>query len=630
MPHDILLNTLSANAPHWRALPLKDKIQLLDTMVIALQSLNVEGHLEWSAASLRTQLMDPVAQELEGAFEALISVSVIKGQLTRLRSTLLALSSTGAATRPKSLRVHTTSKNEEQIIAEVFPLETADKFGPQGKWTGELWLKPGHEATQASCMVEPAAGDAPAPARVCVVLGAGNQGFLTLVDALDVLFVQNETVLVKHHPLRGYQDKFMRVVFRPLFDRGFMGAVFDTTVAESSALVSDPRVGHVHMTGGKATHDAIMWGTQEESADRRRRNEPKLKARMTSELGCVTPWVVVPAVFTEKELLHQASHLAAVLNANSSCNCNAPKCVMMSGTWAQREQYVEAVKSALRELPPTPPYYPGETGRYDRFRQAYPSSSHQIQSNADVVRRVRVKAHGGSEEDGVAANGVDVGPTDLPFLTIPLEIEADGTCETDYALVNEAFAPVVAFVTVRNAETTTSFMEAASKICNEKLFGTLSCTVILHPTTQREYPVETERLIADLKYGTVCINAWTALCYAVDTCAWGAYPGEDPKNAESGCGFVRNTLMFDHVQKSVVRAPLIDQAQVVHVMKPPLNKKENVVDILAFILKPGLATFGRVVLPRCCCSRLFCGSLAMVMVISCVTIGVLASGVSKQ
>jgi acyl-CoA reductase-like NAD-dependent aldehyde dehydrogenase len=587
-------------------------------MIIALQDLNVQGHLEWSSDSLRTQLMDPEVQGLEGAVEALISVSVMKGQMTRLRSTLSSLARTGAAPRPISTRVRKTATNEEQIVATVYPLETADKFGPQGKWTGELWLEPGHAATQASRMMEPAAGDA--PTAVCVVLGAGNQGFLTVIDTLDVLFVQNETVLVKHHPLRGYQDRFMRVVFRPLFERGFMGAVFDTTVAESSALVSDPRVGHVHMTGGKATHDSIMWGSsKEESENRRSRNEPRLKARMTAELGCVTPWIVVPAVFTEKELLHQASHLAAALNANGSCNCNAPKCVLMSDSWKQREQYVEAVKSALRELPPAPPYYPGETGRYERFRQAYPSSSqHQIEPNKDVVVRVRVKSGGGDGDEG--------GPADLPFLTIDVDVDyAEGTCENDFALVNEAFAPVVAFVTVKGATTTKSYMEAASNICNEKMFGTLSCTVILHPETQREHPIETERMIANLRYGTVCVNAWTALCYAVDTCAWGAYPGEDPRNAESGSGFVRNTLMFDHVQKSVVRSPLVDQGQIVHVMKPPMNKKENIVDVVSFILKPGIETFGRLVLPRWCCTRLFCGSLAMVAVVGCVVIGVLAS-----
>ena len=25
-------------------------------------------------------------------------------------------------------------------------------------------------------------------------------------------------------------------------------------------MVSDPRVHHIHMTGGKATHDVIVWG----------------------------------------------------------------------------------------------------------------------------------------------------------------------------------------------------------------------------------------------------------------------------------------------------------------------------------------------------------------------------------
>ena len=42
--------------------------------------------------------------------------------------------------------------------------------------------------------------------------------------------------------------------------------------------------------------------------------------------------------------------------------------------------------------------------------------------------------------------------------------------------------------------------------------------------------------------------------YAQDTCAWGPFPGEQLCAVESGIGDpVQNTLLFDHVQKAVVR-----------------------------------------------------------------------------
>ena len=53
-----------------------------------------------------------------------------------------------------------------------------------------------------------------------------------------------------------------------------------------------------------------MWGASpEEQATRRAAADPLLKVPMTSELGCVTPWVVAPGAWSEEELTHQARAL---------------------------------------------------------------------------------------------------------------------------------------------------------------------------------------------------------------------------------------------------------------------------------------------------------------------------------
>ena len=542
--------------------------------------------------------MDPQIEEIDSVYEALISISVVKTQLTRLKTTLSSLV-LGKAPEAKSIR----NTADGQIIVSVFPFETADKYGPQGAWTAELWLEPNQKATQCKHLMTSNNTDTNTNNKCTIVLGAGNQGFLTIVDALDILFIQNETVCVKHHPLRGYQDGFMREIFKPLLERGFFNCVVDTTVADAVLLVNHTLVGHVHMTGGKPTHDAIYWGVGAEAKDRKERNAPKLAARMTSELGCITPWIVVPAIFTEKELLHQASHLAAAMNANGSCNCNSPKAIVMSEGWKQKERFVQEVQKALCEMQVTPPYYPGETKRYNQFQAAYPTANSLV-SNKDVIPKVRAK---GSRD-----------VKDLPFLVIDIEMAADGTCENNYALQNEAFCPVVIFVTVKDLNDTPTFINKVPDIVNDKIFGTLSCTVILHPEMEKKYFKECQTLLANLKYGTICINAWSALAYAIDTSAWGAYPGEDPKDIESGIGFVRNTLMFDHVQKSVVRCPLVDQGQVLHYKVKPFDKKEHVEKVVKFILRPGLGTFVGI-LPSW--SKVMCGVFG-ILVLSAIVVGV--------
>ena len=558
------LAALSAKAPAWKALGLHAKAELVGEIIRAVQGLEVDGHLQCSKESAMTQCLDP--GEMNGIsviLEALTNIAVIKGHLERLRATLLGMAR-GDRELPSSVsaRSRKTAEGEagggpageDQAVMKVFPINSMDRFGMQGKWTAELWMEPGcaSPSSRGEKMLASAGG-------VAVVLGAGNQGFLTVVDMLDCLFVHQECVLVKHHPLRNYQDKFIRKMFEPLISKGFVDTVMHSTTEAAAEIVSHKLVTHVHMTGGKATHDAIVWGFPPPSPQER--IVPVLKAKMTSELGCVTPWIVCPAEFSDAELQHQAGHLATVITANCSCNCNAPKAVLLSSAWKQKDRFVSLVKDMLRRLPAGVPYYPGTAKRYDAFQKHYPApASCTIQPNEDVQPHIR-------------CSSAQCGDRDLEFLCIDLKVDSEGVPLSSedggsYCLENEAFAPIIAFVTVGTKETEPKsnlnpvkvFMQNAANICNDKIFGSLSCTVVVHPTIEANHPEAVEQLIANLRYGVVSVNAWTALSYALDTCTWGAFPGEDPADIESGVGTVRNTLLFDHVQKTVVKSPLVDKA----------------------------------------------------------------------
>ena len=83
----------------------------------------------------------------------------------------------------------------------------------------------------------------------------------------------------------------------------------------------------MHMTGGTATHDMIVWGpTVAEQQRRKAAADPLLRVPISSELGCITPWVVFPgAKWEQPELLHHARALAIAFMDNNSCNCLSPK-----------------------------------------------------------------------------------------------------------------------------------------------------------------------------------------------------------------------------------------------------------------------------------------------------------------
>ena len=61
--------------------------------------------------------------------------------------------------------------------------------------------------------------------------------------------------------------------------------------------------------------------------------------------------------------------------------------------------------------------------------------------------------------------------------------------------------------------------------------------------------------VADLRYGSIGVNIWHGLSFAMGCTTWGAYPGHPRTDIQSGTGVVGNAAMFDRPQKSVVRGP---------------------------------------------------------------------------
>jgi hypothetical protein len=61
--------------------------------------------------------------------------------------------------------------------------------------------------------------------------------------------------------------------------------------------------------------------------------------------------------------------------------------------------------------------------------------------------------------------------------------------------------------------------------------------------------------IANLQYGAIGVNLWSAMLFYFSSTTWGAYPGNSLTDISSGIGFVHNSYLFDYPQKSVVYAP---------------------------------------------------------------------------
>ena len=91
--------------------------------------------------------------------------------------------------------------------------------------------------------------------------------------------------------------------------------------------------------------------------------------------------------------------------------------------------------------------------------------------------------------------------------------------------------------------------------------GVQTCALPISDKSETDAQVKSalEQGIADLKYGTICVNIFAGLAYVLMGVPWGAFPGNTPYDVQSGIGSVNNLFMFEAVQKGVYRAPFKKQ-----------------------------------------------------------------------
>ncbi len=122
------------------------------------------------------------------------------------------------------------------------------------------------------------------------------------------------------------------------------------------------------------------------------------------------------------------------------------------------------------------------------------------------------------------------------------------------AFHQEGFIPFSA-VTALPGGSPAEFLERAVDFCNERLAGTLSVTLIVDGRTERDLGPVFDRAVADLRYGSVGINIWGGISFALGSTTWGAFPGHTLEAVGSGMGVVRNARLIDRPQKTVLRNP---------------------------------------------------------------------------
>ena len=506
------LETLARNRQAWLAVPLIDKVAYLRS--ITHRFLEVSDDLV--ADALAAKGLDPSYAGEEW----------VSGPVSFFRTCRFLAESLAGIARTGRVPIADGAIGEGpdgRVTIDVMPGDRWDRIQYRG-WTGRVWMEPGIPLAEArdhlgSFYTKPGT----ATAAVAVVLGAGNVASIAPLDLVHKLFVEGHVVLVKFSPVNEYIGPHVEHAFAPLVDAGFVRFAYGGSEV-GGYLVSHPLVDEVHITGSEHTHDLIVFGSGHEGVARKARNEPRLTKRVTSELGNVSPVVVVPGDWSRRALAWQAHHVATQVVQNAGYNCNAGKVVIVSGGWRRRDDFIEAVAAAMASRPERPAYYPGSEARYERMRIGAP-----------LIREL------GPRRDGV-----------IP----PTILEGFGPDDDAPVFTEEAFCQVVAVVDL--AETAPGrFLAAAVDFCNERLRGSLNATIIVDPRTAGSPDTAVARAADRLQYGSVGINVWAAAAFSLGVTPWGAYPGHRLDDVRSGIGFVHNARLIDRPQKTVMRAPFV-------------------------------------------------------------------------
>lgn len=504
---DAIVTRLASRKDDWVRVSVADRIAYLER---CLRDVIVVAD-DWATACCRAKGIDPGAT-LAGE-EWFVGPTATVSNLRLLIKTLKANGQT-----PVKLSVR-----NGQTIAQVFPDNLMDRLLWLG-FEGEVWMQPGQAATQGMVYRQPSQG------TLALVLGAGNVSAIAPLDALYKLFAEGAVVLLKMNPVNEYMGPILEAAFRSLRQAGFLEVVHGGADL-GRHLCQHPLVDTIHITGSHHTHDAIVWGdTPAEQAQRKAAKQPRTTT-ITSELGCVTPVLVVPGAWSNADIAFQARHIAGMVAHNASFNCAAAKVVITAKGWAQRDAFLAKLQHELAQTPARNAYYPGAQERYRAFVEQYPQAIAQ----------------------GTSANALAQGKglqVTLPWTLIP-NVPA---CKGEYALTQEAFCGVLAEVSLEAADAG-EFLTQAVTFVNEQVWGNLSCTMLIDSQTQQQWGTELESAIAQLRYGAIGINVWSAVIFSLSVFPWGAFPGNPLNDITSGQGVVHNAYLFEQPQKAVLRAP---------------------------------------------------------------------------
>ncbi len=356
------------------------------------------------------------------------------------------------------------------------------------------------------------------PGHVSLVLGAGNMNFLSIIDIFERIFVHKECVMLKHHPLRPFLYEPYSIILEPLISENIVHMIYD--LEDKSKIINHPKVSHIHFTGSENTYKAIQ-------------NNLKTEKNITAELGCATPWIIMPGYWTQKEIKNAVKQIVIAKISGGGSYCMSAQVILIPRHWKQKEMFYIALNEELRKQTPENAYYPGSIKRkheiiencfeflenFDNTITSYPSIiKHSSDNNNDIVL-------------------IDCG------------ILNTTSSFNNYCFDKEVFCPVLVKGEIEyHKDNIYDYLEKVCHFANKELHGSLSCSVLFPDSLYSQHIIE--KCIKLLDYGTIAINIWSVAGYmaAMIGGTWGPHYSD----RKSGRGRIGNLYKIKYVSKTII------------------------------------------------------------------------------
>lgn len=370
---------------------------------------------------------------------------------------------------------------------------------------------------------------------IVAILGAGN--FDSPFEIIRALFLDNCVAVYKAHPINKNSISVWKKIFKPLIK--YQALIF-YNVNKGKNLIQNNKLKKIYFTGNTKTAKKILELTS---------------SKLVAECGGNNPCIIIPGKkpWTKKEIDYNAKLIATFAKMNGGAVCARPQTLITCKNWKQRELFLHELEIAIQEkTAPTSSFYPGTDQKFKRFQQNYPN--------------------------GLLIKNKQNNITNSDFLLIK------NIHNNDFALHKEAFCQIIGEIALDTKPNANEFLKAAVNFSNNKLFGSLCCSILIDEKTQKKYSNSLEEAITNLNYGNISINTMPLYIWLNPYLTWGASKYES--QFESGSGNFGDLMCVTNVEKSIIKSSFCSNKYLSKMNKPSWLKLS--IQLARYTIKPSL------------------------------------------